>query len=69
MRVHSELVKKLRTEKHWSREELAAACGINLRTIQRIENRGTGSPESVKALAAVFGIDADDLLAHSAVAV
>ena len=66
MRVTSGRVKELRAGKHWSQEELAVACGINLRTIQRIENQGSGSLESVKALAAVFGIDADDLLLHTA---
>ena len=65
MRINAELVKKLRAEKHWSQEQLAAACDVNIRTIQRIENQGTGSLESAKALAAVFNIDADDLLAHN----
>lgn len=62
MRINAELVKKLRTERHWSQEQLAAACGVNLRTIQRLENTGKASMESVRALAAVFEVHADDLI-------
>ena len=62
MRINAELVKKLRGERHWSQEQLAAACGVNLRTIQRLENTGKGSMESVRALASVFEVDADELI-------
>ena len=62
MKINAELVKKLRAEQHWSQEQLAAACGLNLRTIQRLENTGNASIESVRALAAVFAVDANTLL-------
>src|SRR5262245_54758817 len=62
MRINAGLVKKLRAERHWSQEQLAAACGVNLRTIQRLENTGKASMESARALAAVFEVDADDLV-------
>ena len=62
MKIDAQQVKKLRMERQWSQEQLAAACGLNLRTIQRLENTGKGSMESVRALAAVFEIDADDLI-------
>jgi transcriptional regulator with XRE-family HTH domain len=62
MRINAELVKKLRTARQWSQEQLGAACGVNLRTIQRLENTGKASMESVRALAAVFEVDADDLI-------
>ena len=62
MRVNSELVKKLRTEKNWSQEQLGEACGLNLRTIQRLENTGKASFESISALAAVFQVDANKLV-------
>lgn len=65
MRINSELVKKLRAQRHWSQEQLAIACGVNLRTIQRIERQGAGSLESVRALASVFDVDANDLLNHA----
>jgi transcriptional regulator with XRE-family HTH domain len=62
MKINAAQVKKLRTERHWSQEQLAAACGVNLRTIQRLENTGKASTESVRALAAVFEVDADSLV-------
>jgi len=62
MKVNSELVKKLRTDRNWSQEQLGDACGLNLRTIQRLENTGKASFESITALAAVFEIDASKLI-------
>lgn len=59
--INSALVKKLRTEKSWSQEELATASGLNLRTVQRIETEATASLQSKKALAAVFDIAVKDL--------
>jgi transcriptional regulator with XRE-family HTH domain len=61
MKVDSERVKRLRAEKHWSQEQLSEICGLNLRTIQRLENTGRASVESVRALAAVFGIEPNQL--------
>ena len=65
MKINAELVKKLRADKQWSQEQLAATCGLNLRTIQRLENTGNASIESVRALAAVFAVDASSLLLSS----
>jgi transcriptional regulator with XRE-family HTH domain len=62
MKINTQLVKKLRADRQWSQEQLAAACGLNLRTIQRLENTGNASLESVRALAAVFTLDANELL-------
>lgn len=62
MKINSELVKKLRAERQWSQEQLADACLLNLRTVQRIENSGNASLESLRALASVFEIDANDLI-------
>lgn len=61
MRVDADLIKQLRQASSWSQEELAIATGLNLRTIQRIENQGTASLQSRKALAAAFEIDVDTL--------
>lgn len=61
MNINSALVKKLRTEKSWSQEELATASGLNLRTVQRIETEATASLQSKKALAAAFDIAVKDL--------
>ena len=62
MRIQSNLVKKLRTAKNWSQEQLSEACGLSLRTIQRLENGGNGSLESARALAAAFEVDTSDLI-------
>jgi transcriptional regulator with XRE-family HTH domain len=61
MNINSALVKQLRSEKFWSQEELAIASGLNLRTVQRIENEATASLQSKKALAGAFGIAVKDL--------
>ena len=62
MKIDSNLVKKLRTAENWSQEQLGEACGLSLRTIQRMENGGNASIESVRALAAAFGIDPNELM-------
>jgi transcriptional regulator with XRE-family HTH domain len=61
MKAKSSLIRKYRTERLWSQEQLADISGLGLRTIQRLEARGSGSQESIKALAAVFNVDADTL--------
>jgi transcriptional regulator with XRE-family HTH domain len=57
MKINSALVLQLRNSRSWSQEELATASGLNLRTIQRIENEASASLQSKKALASVFDID------------
>lgn len=63
MKIHSDRVRQLRTARQWSQEQLATACGLNLRTIQRLESSGNASMESVRSLAAVFGVEAGELIA------
>ncbi|HCG8623809.1 TPA: hypothetical protein NJ576_004571 [Vibrio parahaemolyticus] len=41
---------------------MADVSALSLRTIQRVEKEGTGSHETVKALAACFELDANELL-------
>ena len=62
MKIDSNLVKKLRTVENWSQEQLGEKSGLSLRTIQRLENGGNASIESVRALAAAFGIDPNELM-------
>lgn len=62
MKAKSSLIRKLRTERLWSQEHLATISGLGLRTIQRLESRGSGANESIKALASVFEVDADSLV-------
>ena len=64
MKINSDLVKKLRTAKNWSQEQLGETCGLSLRTIQRLENRGNASIESVRVLATAFEIDPNELMCN-----
>ena len=61
MLINVELIKRLRKHRSWSQDQLASISGVSLRTVQRIENEGTCSLKSKKALAAAFDIDATDL--------
>jgi transcriptional regulator with XRE-family HTH domain len=61
MKVNTSTVLDLRKEHSWSQDELATAAGLNLRTIQRIENEGTASLQSLKAIASAFETDLENL--------
>lgn len=50
-------IKRWREERHWSQEHLAELSGVGVRTIQRVENGDGASQESLKALAAAYGVD------------
>lgn len=51
------IVKKLRTERNWSQEQLAEYCGLSVRTIQRVESGNKASMETLMSLAAVFEVE------------
>jgi transcriptional regulator with XRE-family HTH domain len=61
MKVSGEVVRKLRLERGWTQEHLAAVCGASAKTIQRVEGSGLCSLEVRSALAAVLQIDAKQL--------
>lgn len=61
VKISKEKVQKLRMIKCWSQDELAAASGLSVRTIQRVEKSGTASLETIKALASVFSLSPDKL--------
>jgi transcriptional regulator with XRE-family HTH domain len=61
MNVNTMLVSELRRRRSWSQDELATAAGLNLRTIQRIENEGTASLQSIKAIASALEVGLEDL--------
>lgn len=63
MHVNSARLRELRSGRHWSQEHLATLTGLNLRTIQRLESGAKISTESLRALAAVFEVPAESLLA------
>lgn len=61
MKMNGILLKKLRVAANWSQEQLSEKSGLSLRTIQRLENGGNASIESVRVLAAAFDIDPSEL--------
>lgn len=67
MNLNSARLKELRIARQWSQEQLAKLSGLNLRTIQRLESGAKASTESLRALAAVFEVPADSLLATTPV--
>ena len=57
MKINKVSVVALRNSQNWTQEDLAAAAGLSVRTIQRVETMGTGSQDTSKALAAAFNVD------------
>ncbi len=62
MKINANMVKKLRIARSWSQEQLSEACGLSLRTLQRLENGGNASLDSIRVLAAIFEIDSNALI-------
>jgi transcriptional regulator with XRE-family HTH domain len=62
MMINAELVKDLRQRRGWTQQQLAEVADLSLRTIQRIENQGVASNESVSALSAVLDTPRETLL-------
>lgn len=62
MKINSAGIIEIRKEKAWSQQHLADVSGLSLRTVQRIENTGTASQDSVKAIAMAFNLIPADLL-------
>lgn len=60
--VNTQKIKKLREQRGWSQDQLAQMANISLRTLQRMENDGNCSIESVKSIASVFEIDFKEIL-------
>ena len=65
MDINAEKIKTLRLSKSWTQQHLADACGLSLRTIQRVERHGAASKETALSLAAVFEISMDDIMTTS----
>lgn len=62
--LNVERFRSARLKQAWSQEQLAETCGVSVRTIQRIEQGGTASLETIRALAAGMNISASTLLEH-----
>lgn len=62
MEVNALAIKELRNKRAYTQQHLADACGVSLRTIQRVERYGTTSMETLMSLSAVFEVDKQNLL-------
>lgn len=67
MSINGDKVRALRESKSWSQEHLAAAAGLSVRTVQRVEAEGLGSAETRLALAAALEVPVHVLMPESAV--
>ena len=56
MQLNQKTIKQLRDDKNWTQQSLADACGLSLRTIQRVEKEGVASRETMMSLCAVFEV-------------
>lgn len=61
MLIDGELIRKLRTGRGWTQDELADIAGVSERTIQRVETSDSCSLETKRALAAAFELTLSDL--------
>ena len=55
------IIKQLRDRRGWTQEQLAECCGLNVRTIQRVESGNKASLETLQSLASVFEVDISTL--------
>lgn len=62
MDVNASLIKNQRSINGWTQQHLADACGVSLRTIQRVERYGQASNETVASLSSVFEIHRQDII-------
>lgn len=62
MDVRGDMIRQLRADRGWTQQQLAEIADLSLRTIQRVENQGVASNESVSALAAVLELPREQLL-------
>jgi len=60
--LNTDKLKKLRSDRFWSQEQLADFAGVSLRTVQRIENGKMASRDSALSIAEAFGIEIDALM-------
>lgn len=63
MQLNKEQLRREREVRAWSQSHLAEVAGLSMRTVQRIENSGSASLESAKAIAAAFDTQVEALLA------
>jgi len=62
MKLNPTIIRRLREARHWSQEQLAAAAGLSLRTVQRVETEGAASRETRVCLAAALDTDVSAIM-------
>ncbi len=65
MQVDAQLIRNERLKRAWSQEQLAHVSGLGIRTVQRIENGGNASLETIKALAAILELPVEEILVET----
>lgn len=66
IRIDGNQVRSLREARLWTQEQLAEHCRVHPRTVQRVEAHGTGSSQTLRAIAAVLAVDPSALLLAAA---
>lgn len=61
MKISSSAIRRLRTERGWSQDQLAIVSGLSLRTIQRVEAEGIASLGTATSLAATYQVKLTEL--------
>jgi transcriptional regulator with XRE-family HTH domain len=61
MEVDVKTLTELRTQRGFSRRQLALSAGLSPGAVSIAERRGSASPETLKKLGVVLGVDADEL--------
>jgi transcriptional regulator with XRE-family HTH domain len=62
MQLNKAQLRREREVRAWSQSHLAEVAGLSMRTVQRIENSGSASLESAKAIASAFDTQVEALL-------
>ena len=62
MQLNKEQLRREREVRAWSQSPLAEVAGLSMRTVQRIENSGSASLDSAKAIAAASDMQVEALL-------
>lgn len=65
MNIDGQKVRHERGRKGWSQQHLADASGLSLRTVQRVENLGTASSETLLALQGTLDISLNEIDSRS----
>tara|TARA_B100002003_G_scaffold246330_1_gene275740 strand:+ start:2732 stop:3076 length:345 start_codon:yes stop_codon:yes gene_type:complete len=57
VKLKQAVIRKFRVSKGWTQEKLAEESGVHSRTIQRIENDGVASIQSLNAIAGALDVE------------